>query len=95
MCWVGSEMQEIQLNCRRLREGNCRCHRDVMTEIGGRFYKSGASGEGLLWQLSEKGLPHVVNHHHHGNLETDALVPRVSGAVHAPRPGPVLRTQLL
>lgn len=49
----------------------------------------------MLWQLSEKALPPVATHHHHGNLETDAVMPRVSGAVHAPRPGAALHTQLL
>lgn len=55
MCWVGSELQEIQLNCQHLGEGNCRCPGDVMTETGAGS-RSPVPGKGLLWQLTEKAL---------------------------------------
>lgn len=53
-CWVGSEMQEIQLNCRHLRAGNCRCRGDVMTETGAGS-RSPVPGRGAALAAVRKG----------------------------------------
>lgn len=92
---VRSEMQKIQLNCQRVKEGSCCCHGDVTTETGAgsRMPVPGCQQRGAA-AAARKGLSHVVKHHH-GSLKRGALVPRVSGAVHPSSPGPVLRTQLL